>query len=393
MPRRMTLWVALTALLAAPGLARADDPPAAPAAPDSSGSVVELGVLLESVAKRTGLVFVWSPDSKQMQKRIRLTGDPATAGPTDLPSLRRLLIFHELVIVAKGPPGQEIHVVLDVRQTGVLLQIVPEQIALNDATVARYEHAEGVFVTAQIRTSGALNLRELRMAISRMVTQQNIGNATEMPDTATLVVTDFAPAVCAIYRFVRAADAEANARPARTTTLVALRHANAAETAQILTESLTPPVAPAAAPGAQPAAPAAPRVVADIRTNQLLVTGTPQQIQHVTGLIQGLDVPAPPPREAAKEPPPAPSVAVRRASALGQRLTINVTEAPFADVLTAVVRAAGLELAGPLPVVDGPKVTLAVKDMPAREVLDVLVAQSSLSWRAAEDGRIEIARP
>jgi hypothetical protein len=373
------------------GTSAADEPPAAPAAPASASVEIEVEALVEAVARSTGLVFGWSPDQKQIrQQRIKLTHGSQATGNLDLAGLRRLLVLYELVVIPQGPPKERVHWVVDMRQQGVLLKLVPEPIVLDESTFGRYEHAAGVFVTAQIRTSGASNLRDLRTAVMRLVTQQNIGSVTELPDSDSLVVTDFAPNVCAIYRFVTSADAAARAAPSRTARLVTLAHADAGETARVLNAGLV--AAPAGPPTPNPQAGAAPttsgssslRIVADHRTNQLLIAGTTSEIEHVLELVQGLDVPGAPP----KEPPPSPAVATTADRALDQRVTISLMEADFNDALAALTRVAGLKVVSPVPVVKHPKVTLNVHEMPVREVLDVLLARYALAWQAQGEGRI-----
>jgi hypothetical protein len=387
------LWATLAVglVLSGVGTLAADEPPAAPAAPASGPVELEIQALVEAVARKTGLVFGWSPDQKQIrQQRVRLTDGAQAAGNLDLAGLRRLLAVHELVVVPLGPPEERVHWLQDMRQQGVMLRLAPEPIVLDESTYARYAHADGLFVTAQIRTSGTTNLRDLRAAVSRLVTAQNIGSVTELPEAETLVVTDFAPNVCAVYRFVRDADALARAAPARTSRLVRLAHADATETAQVLHEALVasrqgpPPPAPQA--GAAPASSGSTslRVVADVRTNQLLVSGTTSEVEGVLDLVKGLDIPVALP----KEPPPSPAVARTADRALDQRVTINLLDARLQDALDAITRVAGLKIVSAVPVIDHPKVSLAVNDMPVREVLDVLLANYALAWQAQGAGRI-----
>jgi hypothetical protein len=247
------------------------------------------------VAKKTGLVFGWTPDNKAIRQRsIRLTSGVAAAD-VDLAMLRRLLLAHELLIAPTGEPGKEIHWVLDARQQSIVQRLLPQPIELTEATLPRYERADGVFVTAAIPLSGAVNAREVRSGLSRLVTPMNIGSVTEFSDGAGVLITDFAPAVCAAYRLVRQLEAQAAAAPRRITRLVALQHADAAETARLLTEALAPFTAPApGAPAAQAPDSTGPRVVVDARSNKLLVTGFPAQVEQVQELIAGLDVPAAP---------------------------------------------------------------------------------------------------
>ena len=120
-----------------------------------------------------------------------------------------------------------------------------------------------------------------------------------MPAAKAFVVTDFAPNVVAIYRLLKAMD-KPQPKPSTTTgktIAVALEHADATDLAGTLTRhfGVAPP-----APQRRPQAPmasriAAPRITADARTNQILVTGDDAQIEAVKSAITMLDLPVPVP--------------------------------------------------------------------------------------------------
>ena len=137
------------------------------------------------------------------------------------------------------------------------------------------------------------DLRNARNALTRIVTGQNIGNVTEVPAAKAFVVTDFAPNVVSIFRLLRAMD-QPDAGSSTTsgkTIAIQMKHAKAVEAALTLNAHFAPVRgSPQRAPPVNPPQ-GAPRITADARTNQLLVSGSPSQVEAVTAAIQKIDVP------------------------------------------------------------------------------------------------------
>jgi type II secretory pathway component GspD/PulD (secretin) len=258
------------------------------------GIELRLPALVEAVAKKTGATFVWDPTSKMMEGRlVRLTRDVVSDGSADLALLRRVLSASEQVLIPMGEPTKPLYVIMDARQQGAILKLKAQPVEVNESNVAQLEQMDGVFVSATMRANGVGNLRDLRQALSRMVTGQNIGSVAEVPDGGVLIVTDFAPSVAAIYRTIRQMEAWRVANPVasgRVTTL-RLEHAVAADLAAILAQLFAPtPLTQVQINNGQ-SQPSGPRILADARTNQLLVTGTQAEIAVVLDVARALDVP------------------------------------------------------------------------------------------------------
>ena len=79
------------------------------------------------------------------------------------------------------------------------------------------------------------DLRNARNALTRIVTGQNIGNVTEVPDARAFVITDFAPNAVSIYKLLKEMDVKPEGREV-TSEYVQLVHATADEIEPILTD-------------------------------------------------------------------------------------------------------------------------------------------------------------
>ncbi len=311
------VWL-VAAGLALPRVAGADEPPRpapapaptaaptppptpvpAPPPPALMGLEAELSTLVEATAKKTGMLFAWHPQDKQLsQRRVRLTRDLIATGELGLPELRRVLSANDLALVPMGTPGKELYWVMDARQQGAILKLKAQAIDLNESTLASFENQDGLFVTAAIHTK-LTSLRDARQALSRIVTQQNIGNVTEVPDASLYIVTDFAPTVCAIYRIIRQMESSTESPGGRATVSLELKHADAA-TAAVTIGNLFAPQPGTPTQAGPLALPSAPRVQADVRSNRLLVTGTPSELDAVREAVALLDIAVPTPATSLK---------------------------------------------------------------------------------------------
>lgn len=125
--------------------------------------------------------------------------------------------------------------------------------------------------------------------------------ASAIDETNHLVVTDTASNIRRVERIVAELDKPSNAR---VTEIIALKHADATHLAQQLAAAMAETQSraaqllrrvPAAAGSADPAPPAlrAPTIVPADHANQLVLSGTPRQIQTLKDLVAQLDIDAP----------------------------------------------------------------------------------------------------
>ncbi len=262
---------------------------------------VEIEELLKTVSKATGQPLIWDPSDKQIRGKRVMGGLNLKASKSELFSrVRALLTFYELVIIPVGPVDYQTLLVMDARRTSSILKLKAQYVHLTNENLAAYEYEDGLFVTTTIQVEHMKDMRNARNALSRVVTGQNIGNVTEVPDARAFVVTDFAPNVVAVYRLIKEMDQPTPEVPSdHSFQSVSLANANAVEAAMVLTRLFT-----TSRPAAQRSRPAAPRqaassigpkIEADARTNTILVSGKNADVEEVLRAVTVLDQDAPEP--------------------------------------------------------------------------------------------------
>ncbi len=261
---------------------------------------------LRMVQRRLDVPLVWDPKSRGLQHK-EMTPDLTFRGTRQevLASIRGLLTAYELVLVPVGEEPNRKFFVADARQTQSLLRLKPEYIELNADNVDHYAVQDGLFVTTTIEVENMESLRDARNALNRLVTNQ-LGSVTEVPDAQAFVVTDFAPSVASIYRLLKQMDVPVAARGPDTTNrevvfeAVAIKHAEAAEVARLLRKHFDldaprmtrPQMPPNQGPQTVPPEPPL-RIDADMRMNQVLVTGMMKDVARVAAVVAALDKPRP----------------------------------------------------------------------------------------------------
>ena len=305
----LCLWVVLSLLAAGTGpLAWAEEDAAKAPADDRvtiefPNGQIQLERLLQAFGRVGNFPLLWDPESRAIKGRSIARPNAISCTRDEFfETLRTLHLPQELVVMPLGSGRDVRYWVADMRQVSTLLKLRPKAVVVDASNVGDLEKQEGLFVTTAIHLDHVVDLRELRTALQRIVSGQNIGNVTEVPGAHVLVVTDFAPVVAAIWRLVRQVDVPAAAREGGTGDntwihAVPLRHGNAAEMADIL-GGLFHANAPASwnrdpkRGDVDPKEDTGLRILADRRLNQILVRGTPSQFESVQQVIQAMDKPS-----------------------------------------------------------------------------------------------------
>jgi type II secretory pathway component GspD/PulD (secretin) len=288
----------LAALAAAPGSARADDPPAADDLVLDVSKDMRVSDLLTTASKALGRPILWQTGDQAVTGRKISGAEGGTlriAKRKVLSALRALLVPQEVLLLPLPVGEGTAWFAMDARALAsqFLLRIHPEAVEVTEANAADLAREEGLFVVATIPVSNVDNLRDASTALRRLVTQNNIGAVQEVPDARVFVVSDFAPNVVQIWRTIRAMDAGAAKRRPRAETLP-LRQARAERVAPLLEQLVGSqrPVTGLEALGARA------RVAADPATNSLLVVATPDDLEVLKAAVEKLDVPEKTPEKA-----------------------------------------------------------------------------------------------
>ena len=283
------LLVATTAFLGGPA-ARAEEEPNLRI---TIGDGVALEELLDLVGKALNTPLVWSKADKAISGK-QVTGTQDIVAPKNklFDVVRALLTFYELIVVPIGPKGYEIYLVMDAQAQARIVRLKPVYVELNDQNVGEYESQDGLFVATTIKVTNIENLTQARQAFTRITTRE-IGNVQEVPAARAFVVTDFAPNVVAIYRLIRQMDIQPEGKQIKQA-FIPLSSALAEDIEPILVDLFTGrqrlsqgPVQ-GQPPGGDILDPE-PRIIADPRTNQIIVYGIEDDLAEIRSLVEALD--------------------------------------------------------------------------------------------------------
>jgi general secretion pathway protein D len=280
--------------------ASAGDAPGAPKPGDVDlfiGEEIEIKDLLKAVTSTTKIPILWSDTDKAVSRKIQgSTRLRAPGGEKLFDMVRGLLTFQEVVLVPIGPDGYRVYVAMDARtlQNQFILKNKPVYMEIDDKVAAEIEGQDGLFVATTLKVKNIDNLRDARTALSRVVTGQQVGNVQEVPAARAFVVTDFAPNVVAIYRLLKQMDVQPEGKTLRQA-YIQLNYALAEDLEPILTDLFTgkqrvtqqQPGQPGGGDVVDPEA----RIVAEPRTNQIIVYAIEEDIVEIRALVAELDKP------------------------------------------------------------------------------------------------------
>jgi type II secretion system protein D len=238
--------------------------------------------------------IVWQPDDKAITGK-KLTGARSFTAPADkiFDVVRALLTFEEVVLIPIGPPRYVVYVAMDARTLAsqYILKNKPLYVEITDENAKEYEVQDGLFIATTIKVKNMDSLRDASTALRRLTTANNIGSVQEVPAARAFVVSDFAPNVVAIYKLLREMDVQPQGKKVQTA-YIELVNATAEDIEPILTDLFTGkqrlPVGGPNQPGGEIVDPE-PRIIADMRTNQIILYATADDIAEITELVRHLD--------------------------------------------------------------------------------------------------------
>ncbi len=237
----------------------------------------DLTLVVQRITKKT---FLWTEDLNLRQKRVHFVSDRPVADDPDLlfKAYQSILQVADLMLYPSGTEGQEVYKIS--LNTHGLKRPVP----------IRREGAEPEdrFVT-RIFTLQFVSPREVQPALMNMVSFPNAILAIET--AGLLLVTDYDYNIRRLEEIIKAMDVK---RPDIEIKLVTLKNAIASEVEQMingLVQTLVQRASAARVPGVMPGVPGqeAVKVVADKRTNSVVVMAEPVRMAQIEEIVRRLD--------------------------------------------------------------------------------------------------------
>jgi type II secretory pathway component GspD/PulD (secretin) len=280
-----TTILSLTLLLAVPS-ARAQDEKELDIRIPADMPLVEF---LEQLSTLSGKPLLYDPKGQRIANQtMGVTLDLKMKRSEVFDSFRGILAFYELVLTPVGGAGREVYLVLDTRSTNNIVKnkarFVPED------QLDKYADKDGLYLCTTVSIKHMQNLTSLRTALSTMVSPAGIGRVHEATEARALILTDFAPTVCAMVRMIHEMD-----RPpvnTRRVEVIRLANAPASEVVAVLAALQPPPPSkePPSARAATSHEPDAPRFAAYTRLNAVVVECEETDLERVREAIAILDV-------------------------------------------------------------------------------------------------------
>lgn len=307
--------VAAGLLLAVLPLAGAPaQPPAAPGAPDQD-IIVNLGPegltideFVHLVNKHTGRVFVFD-DQKFKSKKFKMVGSKTLPQSQAYQFYQTLFRAENLALVPIGPKDAEVIIVED---------LATAQFLKNTAVFVLPEDVPGMARDVGIIISTVYPLRyvdvgSVRAALSQVTANKATNLVVEIQSANSLLLTDFAPNVNSMLQLLKQMDVPAAANIPRFEK-IHLKYAAAEELVQILRELISArfgaqsqgaaqgggggrrapipqpdgTVRPAGATGGRDSI--EPQIIADPRTNSIVVYAADDVVEELRRLVDSLDV-------------------------------------------------------------------------------------------------------
>ena len=257
----------LLAVLLAGGAVQLAQAGAAPAASSQRITTnfrdTDIATVAEAVANATGRTFIVDPRVRAQVNLISTT--PMTANEF-YQAFLSILQVHGFAAVP----------------TGNIVKIVPDA---NVRTVPGNDLQSSINsgsdeIVTQVITARNINAAQLAQVLRPLIAQY--GNIAPVPGTNTLIITDRASNVSRIMRIVNRVDQAGDAN----IEVIPLQNSTATDVVRTLTALTSGQAA-----GPEAAAGGAPRVVADERSNSILVSGDSAQRLRIATLIAHLDTP------------------------------------------------------------------------------------------------------
>ncbi|MCB9832434.1 MAG: hypothetical protein H6807_08160 [Planctomycetes bacterium] len=300
------LLMCLAAPLGAQNETGGENPPGP--AQDEKGYTFQIGkegmkfeAFVEMAATLTGKTFVY--DSRRLNgqnKVINMIGVKRVK-EEDLMNFLQILFFtHNMAIMPIGPPETEVFLIDDI-QTSQLLKQRAVYVDLDDLEARSKRVGEIVATTVPLKY---IPVEKAQRALNNIIQEHRAGFVHPIEESNSLLITNFAPTVWAMYQMILAMDVAVPENQLYFEQLPLEYHV-AEELAPIIEDLMEvrsdiSSSGSTAQPGAQPirprrgasnaqGGPPAPRIIADPRNNSLLVYAVEDYMAEIKRLVAQLD--------------------------------------------------------------------------------------------------------
>jgi len=306
--RALTLAAALAALLQASSAAAQDAPPApgptpAPARGDERKEEIlilttpkdgmSLMELLDAVNKQAGRSIILESKVRDKIKKemIQFVGTYQVPRSRLFDWLQGVLSFSSYILIPIGPANHEQWMVVEVTNQGIRSR--PTYVKEEELDL--WKDRDGVYIVCTLRAKSldANDAQRARTAIQQLMsTTNNLGRINEVPGQNAFIIADFAPVVYAAKQLLNAMDVPLLENKQILET-VRIHNAQASDIESMLTDLLS-----SVTPTGQPRRPQNPQqvqtkpdpqIIADNRTNSLILYAIPEDLERIKELIVKLD--------------------------------------------------------------------------------------------------------
>lgn len=301
---RVLIAVALTAI---PNRLLAQDPAVAPPAGGAQEDFYDIsftpeGISLEEAiqlaSKFTGKPFHYKDSEFRGKPKIMMTGVVRVPKTRIYEFWQAIFVTQQFAMIPMGPGDGDFVVVESITNSQMIRQragYVPEERLREVAAKA----GEVIMTTISLKY---VKVENVRSAMTQILTNRQSELQAEVPSANAIVVIGFAPTVYALYQILKAMD-----QPTAATTLkfeiIKLKFAVAEELQPIIADLIQTGAGGAGGPGRgiprgvqpgeQPLAPGQeriePKIIADGRTNALVIYAMENDLAEIRRLVDALD--------------------------------------------------------------------------------------------------------
>jgi type II secretory pathway component GspD/PulD (secretin) len=257
----------------------------------AENGAVGLDELTRRWSETTGRNFTYSPQIVRGPVLL-LTGSVQTKKADADFVFESLLVRAGFALTAVGPPESKLFAVEPIDGARSLKQNAP--FVATDGVQALARMPAQLFTTAFVLKNA--NASAARNSLQQLLVHRNTELSTEIISTNTLVVTTFGPTLASIQNVLASIDRA----PGPSTTAIetiALKYGVATEVAAVVDALMRAKESPAKPMPQSPEASwqvekVETRIVADVRTNSIIVQGSEDVVATVKRLVAVLDAPA-----------------------------------------------------------------------------------------------------